>query len=107
MADRSGALWWAAVGDLAVALLLALITAYLLRRFLMRLAERHKAVAQQLLAPGSDRADRLYQFIKARESRRLKDPFAHALAYSAWVCGWSAAFLLFLAGATVVAALLV
>jgi hypothetical protein len=104
-ADRTGLLLLAALGDLALAAVLAVVATLLLRRFMTRLAERHPQVAKHLIEPAEGRGRRLYGYLKARESRLLHDPRAHGLAFSAYVCAWIALFLLILAAATLVATL--
>lgn len=104
--DRTGLLLLAALGDLALAAALAVVAALLLRRFMLRLAERHPQVARQLIEPVEGRSQRLYQYLKGRESRRLHDPRAHSLAFGAYVCTWIALFLLALAALTLAAALI-
>lgn len=105
-ADRTGLLLLAALGDLAVAAALAVVATLLLRRFMLRLTERHPQVARQLIEPATGRGQRLYEYLKGRESRRLHDPRAHSLAFGAYVCAWIALFLLVLAALTLAAALI-
>ncbi len=104
--DRSGLLLLAAIGDLAIAGLLAVIATLLLRRFMTRLAERHRDVARRLVEPADGRGRRLYAYLSTRESRQLNDPRAHALAFGAYVCAWIAMLLLMLAALTLLAALM-
>lgn len=105
--DYTRILLLAALGNVVLAAVLAMTAAMLLRRFMGRLVERHRAVALQLIEPAEGRAHRLYAYLKARESRQLNDPRAHALAFGAYVCAWCVFFLLVLAPLTLVAALIV
>lgn len=105
--DRSGLLLWAALGDLAMAVVLAVIAAILLRRFMSRLADRHRAVALALIEPVAGRGQRLYEYLKDRRSRELHDPRAHALAFSAYLCALLSLFLIALAFISLVASFLI
>lgn len=104
--DPTRALLLAALGDIVLAVVLALTAALLLRRFMARLVERHRDVALRLIEPPEGRIQRLHAYLKGRESRHLNDPRAHALAFAAYVCAWCVLFLLALAPLTLVAALL-
>ena len=105
-ADRTGLLLLAAIGDLAIAAVLAVIATLLLRAFMTRLAERHPLTARELIEPEAGRGKRLYGYLKARRSRELHDPRAHALAFSAYLCAWLALGLIILAGMSLLASLL-
>ncbi|MBI2399356.1 MAG: hypothetical protein HYV17_16340 [Xanthomonadales bacterium] len=104
--DPSPLLLRVALGDLVLALLLAVTASLLLRAFLLRLVERHRKVAMQLLEPVQGRGLRLYAYLKSRASRHLNDPRAHALAFSAYLCVIFAALLAGLSVLTLAAALL-
>jgi len=104
--DYTRLLLFAVLGDLVLAAMLAMTAAMLLRRFMGRLVERHRAVALQLIEPAEGRIQRLYVYLKARKSRHLNDPPAHALAFGAYVCVWCVLVLLALAPLTLIAALL-
>lgn len=105
--DRSDLLLLAALGDLAMAVLLAVLAALLLRRFMLRLADRHRAVALALIEPVAGRSQRLYEYLKARRSRELHDPRAHALAFSAYLCALFSLILIALAFVSLVASFLI
>ena len=104
--DNSGLLLRAALGDLAVAAILAVAAALLLRRFLARLVERHPKVAKMLIEPDAGRGQRLYLYLKARRSRELNDPRAHALAFTAYLCAVLTLILIALAIASVITSFL-
>ena len=105
-ADRTGLLLLAAIGDLAIAAALAVVATLLLRNFMSRLAERHPRTARELIEPEAGRGKRLYEYLKARRSRELHDPRAHALAFSAYLCAWFALALIILAGLSLIASFL-
>jgi hypothetical protein len=105
--DYTRPLLLAALGDVVLALVLAVVAAMLLRRFMARLVERHREVALYLIEPPEGRMQRLHAYLKARESRKLNDPKAHALAFGAYVCVWCVMILLVLAPITVIVALIV
>ncbi len=104
--DYSKLLLLTVLGNLALAALLAMTAALLLRRFMSRLVERHRAVALRLIEPAEGRIQRLYDYLKTRESRNLNDARAHALAFAAYVCVWCVLFLLALAPLALIAALI-
>ena len=103
-ADTSRLLLYAAMADLVIAVALAVLAAYLLRRFISRLVECHLEVARELTEPAEGRVYRLYAYLKARESRSLNDPRAHAFAFGAYLCVWLALFVLVLAALSLIAA---
>lgn len=103
-ADTSQILLFAALVDVVLAVALAVSAAYLLRRFMARLVERHRDVARNLMEPAEGRGHRLYAYLKARESRKLNDSRAHAFAFGAYVCVWMALFVLVLAALSLIAA---
>jgi K+-transporting ATPase A subunit len=105
--DHTRLLLLTALGDIVLALVLAIVAALLLRRFMARLVERHRTVALRLIEPPEGRMQRLHAYLKARESRQLNDPKAHALAFGAYVCVWFVMILLVLAPITAIAALIV
>lgn len=105
--DRTGLLLLAAIGDLAIAALLAVVATVLLGRFMSRLAERHSRVARELIEPAAGRGQRLYAYLKARRWRELHDPRAHALAFSAYLCAWLALSLVALSGLSLIASFLI
>ncbi len=106
MNDPSRMLLWVALGDVALAVVLAVIASILLRRFMGRLVEHHRDVALRLIDPPEGRLQRLHAYLKANESRQLNDPKAHAFAYAAYVCVWCVLILLVLAPLTLIAALI-
>lgn len=103
-ADPTRLLLVAAIADMIIAAGLAVCAAFLLRRFMTRLVEHHRDVARELMEPAEGRGHRLYVYLKARESRRLNDPRAHALAFGAYVCVWVALLMLVLAVLSLIAA---
>lgn len=105
--DYTRTLLLAALGDVVLAVILAVIAAVLLRRFMARLVERHREVAVRLIGSPEGRMQRLHAYLKARESRQLNDPKAHALAFGAYVCVWCVLVLLVLAPVTLIVALIV
>lgn len=102
--DYTKFLLLAALGDVVIAFALAVIASQLLRRFLRRLLERHRDVARQLMEPEDGRIQRLHAYLRARESRHLNDPRAHAMAFGAYVCVLLALFLIVLAVLSLLAA---
>lgn len=105
--DRQDLLLFAALGDLAIAALLAVVATLLLRRFMSRLADRHPKVALALIEPVAGRGQRLYAYLKARKSRELDDPRAHALAFAAYLCALLALVMIMLALASLIASFLI
>ncbi len=103
-ADHTRLLLFAPLGDMVIAFALAVIASQLLRRFIRRLLERHRDVALHLMEPEEGRVQRLHAYLRARESRRLNDPTAHAFAFGAYICAWMALILIALAALSLLAA---
>jgi len=96
-----------AIGDVVIAAILIVAAAALLRSFLRRLVERHPHTARELFEPAQGLGLRLYEYLKARRSRELNDPRAHALAFSAYVCVLLGLLLVGLAVLTLIASFII